>query len=175
MPTGCAVLKCQLHQPTGAEIGRKMYTIRVYRLKNQKDIESELKVEDLEKAKNLVDAIFEATTQTVEVIDGDVVVYTKMTPKNAFGKANFRTRERSLMETAMRIMDIYGEMVYSQHLNPDKLDSVDYMEKLQIFCTWALEYEEQFFDTDEYNDNWLCHTEDIFTAKLKEEFGSEEN
>jgi hypothetical protein len=152
-----------------------MYTVRVYRLKNQKDVESELKVEDLEKAKNLADAIFEATTQTVEVIDGDVVVYTKMTPKNAFDKANFRTREKSLMETAMRIMDIYGEMVYSQHLNPDKLDSVDYMEKLQIFTMWALEYEEEFFETDVYENDYLSHTEDIFTAKLKEEFGSEEN
>ncbi len=169
------MLNCPLHQHTGDEIGRKMYTVRAYRLKNQKDVESELKVEDLKKAKNLADAIFEATTQTVEIIHGNVVVYTKMTPKNAFDKANQRTRERSLMETAMRIMELYGEMSYSHHLNPDKLDSVDYMEKLQIFCTWALEYEEQFFDTDEYNGNWLCHTEDIFTAKLKEEFGSEEN
>ena len=146
----------------------------ISRLKNQKDVESELKVEDLEKAKNLAGAIFEATTQTVEVIEGDIVIYSKMTPKNAFVKANSKVRERALMETAMRIMDIYGEMVYSQHLNPDKLDSVDYMEKLQIFTTWALEYEETFFETDGYENFYLDHTEEYFTAKLKEEFGGEE-
>lgn len=150
-----------------------MYKVRVYRLKNQKDVESELKVGDLEKAKNLADAIFEATTQTVEVIDGDAVVYTKMTPKNAFAKADSKRRERALMETAMRIMDIYGEMMYSHHLNPDKLDSVDYVEKLQLFTTWALEYEEEFFETDDYEGDYLNHTEEIFTKKLKEEFGPE--
>ena len=151
-----------------------MYTVRVYRLKNQKDIESELKVEDLEKAKNLADAIFEATTQTVEVIEGDIVIYSKMTPKNAFVKANSKVRERALMETAMRIMDIYDEMVYSQRLNPDKLYSVDYMEKLQLFTTWALEYEEEFFGTQSYEEFYLDHTEEVFITKLKKEFGSEE-
>ncbi len=168
------MLKCQLHQPTGAEIGIKMYTVKVYRLKNQKDIESELNVEDFNKAKNLANAIFEATTQTVEVIDGDVVLYAKMIPKNAFGKVNSEVRERALMETAMRIMDIYDEMVYSQHLNPDKLDSMDYMEKLQLFTTWALEYEEEFFGTQSYEELYLDHTEEIFTTKLKKEFGTEE-
>ena len=157
-----------------------MYTVRVYRLKNEKDIESEFYVESFEKVKNLADAIFEATMQTVEVIRGVAdtsfceVVYQRITPKNAFDKANPRTRENSLMETAMRIMDIYVEMVYSQHLNPDKLDSVDYMEKLQLFTTWALEYEETFFGTDDYEEFYLDHTEKYFTDKLKEEFGSEE-
>jgi len=150
-----------------------MYTVRVYRLKNQKDVESELKVEDLEKAKNLADAIFEATKQTVEAIEGDTVIYSKMTPKNAFDKADSKRRERALMETAIRIMDIYGEMMYSHHLNPDRVDSVDYAERLQLFTTWALEYEEEFFGTDDYEGDYLNHTEEIFTKKLSEEFGPE--
>ena len=113
-----------------------MYIVRTYRLNNQKDIESELKVNDKDKAISLADAIFEATKQTVEVLGAakiceaeySGVVYQRMTPKNAFDRANSKVREKALMETAMRIMDIYDEMVYSQHLNPDKLDSVDYME-----------------------------------------------
>ncbi|MBP3783829.1 MAG: hypothetical protein J6I68_11340 [Butyrivibrio sp.] len=153
-----------------------MYTVRAYRLKNPRNVESELHVEDLRKAQALADATFEATTQTVEVIDGKgIIVYTMMTPKNAFDRATPKTRERALMETAMRIMDVYGEMVYSQYLSPDKLDSVDYMEKLQLFTTWALEYEEEFFETDDYENNYLDHTEKVFIAKLKSEFGSEEN
>lgn len=55
------------------------------------------------------------------------------------------------------------------------LDSVDYMERLQLFTTWALEYEEEFFETDVYENDYLSHTEDIFSAKFKEEFGPEEN
>ena len=160
-----------------------MYIVRTYRLNNQKDIESELKVNDKDKAISLADAIFEATKQTVEVLGAakiceaeySGVVYQRMTPKNAFDRANSKVREKALMETAMRIMDIYDEMVYSQHLNPDKLDSVDYMEKLQLFTTWALEYDETFFGTDGYENFYLDHTEEYFTAKLKEEFGPEEN
>lgn len=82
-----------------------------------------------------------------------------------------KVHENNLMESAMRIMDLYCEMSMSHHLNPDKLDRIDYMDLLQLFCDWAREYEDTFALTPEYTDNWQEHTEKIFTEKLKKEFG----
>ena len=152
-----------------------MYIVRTYELHKQKAVESEFKVESKDKAISLADALFEATERTVKVLDDnlpfDNIVYKKMTPKDAFMSAAPRVRERVLMETAMRIMDLFTQLTYAHLLNPDKLDNMGFMEKLQLFCTWALEYEEKYYDTKEYNDFWLDHTEKVFLLKLKEEFG----
>lgn len=93
--------------------------------------------------------------------------------KLTFLEQDCKVRENALMETAMRIMDIYCDLTYAHHLNPYKCDSIDYMELLQKFCEWAREYELKYYDTQEYTDNYKEHTNEIFTQKLMEEFGGE--
>ena len=51
-------------------------------------------------------------------------------------------RENLLMETAMMIMETFCDMSYSCHVNPDKVDETDTIERLQIFRDWAREFEE---------------------------------
>ena len=131
-------------------------------------------VDEPDAAKKLADAMFEATGNTTRVLDplGNII-HERITPKNAFLTQTTKVQENALMETAMRIMDLMSDMCYAHTLNPYKLGSMDFMEKLQMFCDWAREYEYQYYDTDEYNDFWLEHTEKHFAEKLAEKFGGE--
>lgn len=90
-----------------------------------------------------------------------------------FNMLDPKVRENALMETAMRIMDVYCDLSYTHRLNPYKVESLDYMELLQKFCEWAREYELEYYDTPEYMCNYQEHTSEIFTEKLMEEFGGE--
>ena len=123
-------------------------------------------VKGLDCGMKLADAMFNATEKTCRVVDeiGNIV-YTVQTPKNSFLSLSPEAQQNSLMETAMRIMDLYTGL-YS--------DFTDYMEMLKTFRAWAREYEYEFYDTKEYNDFWLEHTEKVFTIKLKSEFGGED-
>lgn len=93
--------------------------------------------------------------------------------ERTFNMLDPKVRENALMETAMRIMDVYCDMVYAHRLNPYMCDNIDYMELLQKFCEWAREYELEYYDTPEYTCNYKEHTETVFSEKLLKEFGGE--
>lgn len=80
-------------------------------------------------------------------------------------------QENLLMETAMRIQEVFDEMWFSQHVNPDKVDTTDSIERLQIFRDWAREFEDKYQDTERYEDDFIGLSEEFAEAKIKEAFG----
>ena len=81
-----------------------------------------------------------------------------------------RVQENLLMETAMRIQEVFDEMWFSQHVNPDKVDATDSIERLQIFRDWAREFEDKYRDTERYEDDFISLSEEFAVAKIKEIF-----
>lgn len=81
-----------------------------------------------------------------------------------------RVQENLLMETAMRIQEVFDEMWFSQHVNPDKIDATDSIERLQIFRDWAREFEDKYRDTERYEDDFIGLSEEFAEAKIKEVF-----
>lgn len=97
----------------------------------------------------------------------------KSTPKELFLMLSPEVQQEKLMETAMRIMDIFCDMCYCNRFNPYKLEMTEFMQKLDLFSGWAREYEYAYYESDLYTEFWLEHTETIFTKKLMDEFGGE--
>lgn len=93
--------------------------------------------------------------------------------KEKFYKLDFRTRENLLMETSMRIQEVFGEMWFTNKLDPDKIDTTDTMERLIIFRDWVREFEEKYYGTDDYEDDFIWLSEEYATEKMKERFGKE--
>lgn len=81
-----------------------------------------------------------------------------------------REQENLLMETAMRIQEVFDDMWFSQHVNPDKVDATDTIERLQIFRDWAREFEDKYYGTDRYEDDFLELSREFAEAKIKEVF-----
>ena len=131
-------------------------------------------VDNLENGKKLADVMFETTGSTCKVIDViSNVLYERMTPKDKFLEQPALVQQNALMETAMRIMDVFCDLQFANRLNPYKVDNKSYRERLQLFCTWAREYEETYYDTDAYVDDFTNHISDVFTPKLMDEFAGE--
>ena len=80
-------------------------------------------------------------------------------------------RENLLMETAMCIMEIFCDMHMSQHVNPDKVDQTDSIERLHIFRDWAREFEDVYYGTERYIDDFIDFIDEYATSKIKEQFG----
>ena len=80
-------------------------------------------------------------------------------------------KENLLMETAMRIQEVFDDMWFSQHINPDKVDTTDTMERLQIFRDWARKFENKYYGTDRYEDDFLELSREFAEEKIKEVFG----
>ncbi len=130
------------------------------------------KTPESEKAIALAKALFDADGQKVTVTEEPtgIVIYSNMPAKDKFLSLSKKEQEDKLMETAMRIMDIMCDMHYAHQLNPDKLDDTSFMQKLELFTTWARDYEYGKYGTEEYETLWLENTEKVFTKKLTEEF-----
>ena len=134
-----------------------------------------VEVKDEDSGIALVDSLFAATGKACALItETGKTIYEKQSPKDMFLRQPKEVQENALMETAMRIMDIYDDMSYAHNLNPDKTDSVDFMKKLSVFRDWAREYEYKFYGTEGYETFWLESTENYFTPLLKKEYGNEE-
>lgn len=81
-----------------------------------------------------------------------------------------KEQENLLMETAMRIQEVFDDMWFSQHVNPDKVDATDTIERLQIFRDWAREFEDKYYGTDRYEDDFLELSREFAEEKIKEVF-----
>ena len=126
-----------------------------------------------------LDAVQNEVSSILEIYDKQAVQNIEAkpedsTPYEAFCARDPKTQQNALMETAMRIMDIYDDLMIAHKLNPDKTDAMEYLEKLQLFIDWAREYEYEYCDTTDYMDNFYIHTDEVFTKKIIEKFGSEE-
>ena len=94
-----------------------------------------------------------------------------MSPAAEFAKLDMIRRENLLMETAMRIMEIFDDMMFTHKLNPDLVDNYGSIERLQLFTDWAREFEETYYGTTEYEDDYLELSDHYAQRKLKELFG----
>ena len=84
-------------------------------------------------------------------------------------------KERILMFTAMRIMEIFDEMSYSQHLNPYKMDSCMGIERLILFGDWSEEFFKLHENDFEKKDFDIIEETDYFAQKkLNQKFGIED-
>ena len=86
-----------------------------------------------------------------------------------FDNVSGKIREHLLMETAMRIQELFCDM--SNQFNPDKVDEIDSIERFQIFCDMARKFEKKYYGTEEYDSDWISLTDEVFTKQLKEMFG----
>lgn len=93
--------------------------------------------------------------------------------EDRFDQQKPEIRETLLMETAMRIMEVFCDMQYACQVNPDKVDHIGSLERLQLFTGWAREFEEKYYGTEEYEDDFIYLSEKYATEKINEEFGIE--
>ena len=87
------------------------------------------------------------------------------TPKAKFLAQTPEFQSRRLMETAMTMNNIYKTMVKDGRIDDCGIDADVY----EVICTLAREFEETFFETDEYEDDWVGVIEKWFPARFIEE------
>ena len=88
-----------------------------------------------------------------------------------FNNLNSTLKENLLMETAMRIMEVFYDMVNVGAVEFYEDSGIDSMERLQLFCDWAREFEETYYDTDEYNNDFIGLSDSFATQKIKSILG----
>lgn len=81
-----------------------------------------------------------------------------------------REQENLLMETAMRIQEVFDDMWYAQHVNPDITDYYGSIERYTLFRDWAREFEDKYYGTDRYEDDFLELSREFAEEKIKEVF-----
>lgn len=89
------------------------------------------------------------------------------TPRDKFRAQTAEFQSRRLMETAMTMQNIYNRMVKDGEIDESKLLIGVY----ELICDLAEEFEETFFETDEYEDDYVAVIEKWFPARVKEEIG----
>lgn len=93
-----------------------------------------------------------------------------------FDSVTGEARENLLMETAMSIMEIYRDMLNRGDISSDMWEAkfctgeLDSIALLQLFRDWAREFENTYFNTDDYNDDYIGLIDWFATAKLNEVF-----
>ena len=75
------------------------------------------------------------------------------------------------MEAAMRIQEVFDDMWYTQHVNPDITDYYGSAERYGIFLEWAREFEYRYYQTERYEHDWYESSREFAEAKIKEVFG----
>lgn len=88
------------------------------------------------------------------------------TPKAKFNAQTAEFQSRRLMETAMVMNNIYNSMVETGEIHDDGITAEVY----EVLCDQAREFEETFFETDEYEDNYISVIEKWLPERLKKEF-----
>lgn len=95
--------------------------------------------------------------------------------KGSFSEVTGERRENLLMETAMTIQEIFDDMFYGRLLDYDKIvgnNMCDSFERLHLFRDWAREFENEFYSTERYEDDFFGLSNDYFVKKINEEFGN---
>ena len=92
------------------------------------------------------------------------------TPKAKFNVQTAEFKSRRLMETAMVMNNIYNRMVKEGKI----FDGGIKADVFDVLCDLAREFEETFFETDEYEDDYVAVIEKWLPEKLANEFGAQE-
>lgn len=93
--------------------------------------------------------------------------------KGDFSSVSGEQRENLLMETAMRIQEVFDDMFYANLIDVDKVCGGDSLERLQLFRSWAREFENTYHGTEKYEDDFIGLSEDYAIDKVKSEFGND--
>lgn len=88
------------------------------------------------------------------------------TPKVKFQAQTPEFQSRRLMETAMTMNNIYNRMVNAGEVFDGGIKADVY----EAICGLAREFEETFFETDEYEDDYVAVIEKWLPEKLKKAF-----
>ena len=95
---------------------------------------------------------------------------------NKFDSVTGEARENLLMETAMIIMEIYRDMLNRGDISSEMWETkfctgeLDSIALLQLFRDWAREFENTYYNTDDYNDDYIGLIDWFASAKLNEIF-----
>ena len=81
-----------------------------------------------------------------------------------------RERENLLMETAMRIQEVFDDMWYAHQINPYITDYYGSAERYTLFCDWVREFEDKYRDTERYEDDFINLSQEFAEEKIKEVF-----
>lgn len=92
------------------------------------------------------------------------------TPKAKFNAQTSEFRSRRLMETAMVMNNIYNRMVKEGKIFDGGINA----DVFNVLCDLAREFEETFFETDEYENDYVAVIEKWLPEKLANEFGAQE-
>lgn len=75
-----------------------------------------------------------------------------------------------LMETGMVIQEMFDEMMFAHHLNPDKVEQHDSVEIRAYMIDWAVEFEDNYKDDDRYENDFYEFAREFAEKKLTEMF-----
>lgn len=81
-------------------------------------------------------------------------------------------RENLLMETAMKIQEVFDDMFYARLLDPDKVEESDEIERMNLFKLWTREFEETYHGTEEYDTDFITILDSFAISKIQEVFGN---
>ena len=109
-----------------------------------------------------------------QVVEGccRIIVLTRETIKaskptlkayETFDKLDAEVKQNLLMETAMAIMEIYYTITM-----PNEITGAYWEERYEIFRAWALEFENKYYGTPEYDDDYPKIIREFIVAKCRE-------
>ena len=88
-----------------------------------------------------------------------------------FEELTSTVKENLLMETAMRIQEIFSDLYVSRKLDYKIIDDEDSLERLRLFAKWARGFEQTYHNTQEYDDDWIDLTDKVFTKMIINRYG----
>lgn len=132
----------------------------------------ELSKSDMYKTVNLTKRLPGILMEIINDSDCCPSAWWKKTPKQRFLECTPERQQDKLMETAMRIQELYTDLLKAGVINVDsaRWDSFNIYEE---FCRLAREFEYEYCDTSAYEDDFIGLTETYFIPKLKELFDKE--
>lgn len=100
------------------------------------------------------------------------MIYFPVQKKGSFSELTGERRENLLMETAMRIQEIFDDMFYARLLDLEKVECIGSIERSQSFKDWAREFEETYYGTEEYENDFISLSDAYAVNKISEMFGN---
>lgn len=90
----------------------------------------------------------------------------------SFNQVEGILRENLLMETAMKIQEVFDDMFYARLLDTYKVEESDEIERMNLFKLWTREFEETYHGTEEYNNDFISVLDGFAISKIQEVFGN---
>ena len=73
----------------------------------------------------------------------------------------------------MMIMSIFDDMIHAQQLDQHKVNDDSCIERLNKFSSYAVEFEDKYYGTEEYEDDFIFLINEWASKKIDEEYGCE--